>query len=335
VGFFLALAGGECQGRQRVSPFRTCGAVNSVIGEGISPRSAQYWVTRAEDRCNSVGGGWLARAFSPPYLEVPRRFRMSRPFVPFLAMAAFALVAATTPLAQLACAQTGSPGHQEGSYQSYGPNGARAGVAPIQAPFLGTWTSRQPGPNNNGTIVTFGEYGANGNFRSTSIIQGGTLNGMRMQVWGRYTAKQLGPNRYLVASHAYGVAPQSLCNPGGGCSPNTVPETATETIEMLDANSFHIQSTTGQGTGSNLHRAQIPQQLTSQIAAQVTLPALPRAQGNGAAPTMPTLHPYVTPGGGNKTMGNNCDNAQQNRICTVNNGHMYTDSRGCQVCAGP
>jgi len=260
---------------------------------------------------------------------------MFRPSLSRLTIAAVALIAAFFPSAQRARAQAGSAGHQEGSFQSYGPNGTREAGTPIQAPFLGTWMSRQPGPNNNGVIVMFGEYAANGNFRSTSIIQGGTLNGMRMQVWGRYTAKQLGPNRYLVTSHAHGVAPQTLCNPGGGCSPNTVPETATETIEMLDANSFHVQSTGGQGAGSNLHRADIPQQLTSQIAAQVTLPALPRAQSNGAAPTMPTMHPYVTPGGGNKTMGNNCDNAQQNRICTVNNGHMYTDSRGCQVCAGP
>jgi hypothetical protein len=251
-------------------------------------------------------------------------------------MAAFALVTTTFQLAMPVQAQVGSPGHQQGSYQSYGPNSPGGGAAPAQTPFLGTWTSRRPGPNGNGTILLFGEYAANGNFRSTSVIQGGTLNGMRMQVWGRYTAKKIAPNRYLVNSHAQGVAPQSLCNPGGSCSPNTVPETATETIDMLDANSFHIKAINGQGSGSDLHRAEIPPQLASQIAAQVMLPALPRAAGNGgAAPTMPTMHPYVTPGGGNKTMGNNCDNAQQNRICTVNSGHMYTDSRGCQVCAGP
>jgi hypothetical protein len=263
---------------------------------------------------------------------------MFRPSDSRITMTASALVAVSILTVTLAGApagaQAGPPNHQEGSYQSYGPNGARAAGAPIQAPFLGTWSSRQPGPNNNGVVITFGEYAANGNFRSTSVIQGGTLNGMRMQVWGRYTAKQIGPNRYSITSHAHGVAPQRLCNPGGGCSPNTIAETTTETIEMLDANSFHIQSTTGPGPGADLHRAEIPQQLTAQIAAQVMLPALPRASGNGgAAPTMPTLHPYVTPGGGNKTMGNNCDNAQQNRICTVNNGHIYTDNRGCQVCA--
>ena len=261
---------------------------------------------------------------------------MSRLSASRFAIAALALIAASFQSGQPVRAQVGSPGHQQGSYQSYGPDGANGLGAPIQAPFLGTWSRRQPGPNNNGVIVTFGEYAPNGNFRSTSVIQGGTLNGMRMQTWGRYTVKQIAPNRYLVTSHARGVAPQSLCNPGGSCSPNTVPETATETIDMLDANSFHIKSTNGQGTGSDLHRADIPPQLTSQIAAQITLPALPRAAGNGGgAPTMPTLHPYVTPGGGNKTMGNNCDNAQQNRICTVNNGHIYTDARGCQVCAGP
>lgn len=261
---------------------------------------------------------------------------MFRPRGSRFTMAAFALVAASFQPALPAQAQVGSPGHQQGSYQSYGPDGAGAGAAPNQAPFVGTWSSRQPGPNGNGTIVMFGEYAANGNFRSTSIIQGGTLNGMRMQVWGRYTAKKIGPNRYLVNSHALGVAPQTLCNPGGSCSPNTLPETAAETIDMLDANSFHIKSNNGQGPGSDLHRAEVPQQLTSQVAAKVMLPALPQAVGKGgSAPTMPTLHPYVTPGGGNKTMGNNCDNAQQNRICTVNSGHIYIDSRGCQVCAGP
>lgn len=261
---------------------------------------------------------------------------MFRPSISNFTMAAFALIAASFQATHPAQAQVGSPGHQQGSYQAYGPNGAKGTGAPIQGPFLGTWTSRKPGPNNNGTIVSFGEYAPNGNFRSTSVIQGGTLDGMRMQVWGRYTVKQIAPNRYLVTSHAQGVAPQSLCNPGGSCSPNIVPEKATETIDMLDANSFHIKSTNGPGPGSDLHRADIPPQLTSQIAAQVTLPALPRAAGNGGvAPTMPTLHPYVTPGGGNKTMGNNCDNAQQNRICTVNGGHMYRDNRGCMVCAGP
>jgi hypothetical protein len=252
------------------------------------------------------------------------------------AIAGFALIALSIQSVEPAYSQVGSPGHQQGSYQSYGPNGTKGPGAPIQAPFLGTWTSHQPGPNGNGTVVVFGEYAANGNFRSTSIIQGGTLNGMRMQVWGRYMVKQIGPNRYSVTSHAHGVAPQTLCNPGGGCSPNTVPESMTETIDMVDANNFHIQSNDGQGAGSDSHRAEIPQQLATQLPSQITLPALPRAAGNGGgAPTMPAINPYKTPGGGNKTMGNNCDNAQQNRICTVNSGHIYIDARGCQVCAGP
>jgi hypothetical protein len=229
-------------------------------------------------------------------------------------------------------AQVGSPGHQEGSFASYGPGGQRGNGVPIQAPILGSWMTRQPMQNGKGMILTFGEYAPNGNFRATSIVQGGTLNGMRMQVWGKYQIRQIGTNRYEMTSHSRGVAPQSFCTADGQCHPNVLPENATETIEMIDANSYHSKTTmNGQVTEADLHRSEIPPGLTTQVAAQVQLPAPPPS--GGGAPVMPTLHPYVTPGGGNKTMGNNCDNLQQQRICAINNGHIYTDTRGCQVCA--
>ncbi len=86
--------------------------------------------------------------------DIPRRFRVLRPSAFRFAIAGFALIAVSLQSVEPAYAQVGSPGHQEGSFQSYGPNGAKGAGTSIQAPFLhGSWSSRQPGPNNNGMIV--------------------------------------------------------------------------------------------------------------------------------------------------------------------------------------
>jgi hypothetical protein len=86
-----------------------------------------------------------------------------------------------------------------------------------------------------------------------------------------------------------------------------------------------------QSDGTVFQRTQLPQQLAQQL--PDTLYQRP----------VPTVSGGTTTGGRNggpatniPGLGGNCDDTQQNRICTVNSGRMYRDPKtGCMICAGP
>ena len=275
-------------------------------------------------------------------LAVQSRFT----YVSRTAVAALVAVAAITGV-RSANAQYGQPqGEQvqmQGSYAGYGPTQGM-NMNPTQGnPFIGSWFGASPLQNGSGRIVSFTEYLPNGNSRVSSIFQGGAMNGIRMQIWGKYAVKQIGPNRYNLTIYVKGYAPREICTTGGSCQPNTLPMSATETDDMQGPGKYHSHSElNGVVTDVDATRNPVPQELLSSVGPRLTFTPPPQAAGGGggggAAPTMPTLHPYVTPGGGNYHVpgqGGTCDDAQQNRICTINNGHMYTNSQGCRICAGP
>ena len=277
---------------------------------------------------------------------------MSRSLNVFQFITATALATLGLVCAQSACAQygqsQGNPGQygnggQQGGYAAYGPTAEMNMNPEPNNPFIGSWTTTMPMQDGSGQIVSFSEFLPNGNTRATSIFQGGSMNNIRMQVWGKYTVKQLGPHRYQLTISVRGHAPRQMCMHGGSCQNMDLPTNATETDDMHGPDSYHSVTTlNGVTTEAELHRSPVPPQLMSLVGPLVTFSAPPQAAqgggGGGGAPIMPTMHPYVTPGGGSYHVpgqGGTCDDAQQNRICSVNSGHMYTDSRGCRMCAGP
>jgi len=236
------------------------------------------------------------------------------------------------------CLTTQSAFSQEqGGYESYGPTpGMNMNPVPGN-PFIGSWTATIPIKNGSAQVLSFSEYLPNGNARNTSIIQGGPINGARMQTWGKYSVKQIGQNRYVLTFNLKGHAPREMCMQGGGCQNNDVPATVTDTDEIRGPGNFHFSTTVnGVTTEGDAYRSPVPRQLLSAVGPRVTFNPPPQSAGGSAKmPTMPTLHPYQTPGGGTYHVpgqGGTCDDAQQRRICSVNNGSFYRNSQGCLIC---
>ena len=208
-------------------------------------------------------------------------------------------------------------------------NGGQQGAS---NPFVGSWASVFPQPSG-GTNYTFERYGADGTYLLTNILRGSSTDGFRVQFWGRYTIQQVKGNSYRVTRHYTGHAPLQICAQGGGCNP--FPPPADENLVFTFLDGRHL---TAGGTNPVLERvAQIPQQLMAQLP-QSEFVAVP-------APAV-SVNPSLSTGGSSSSggyqsgsighvpgQGGTCDNLQQQRICTINDGYMYTGRDGCQHCS--
>jgi hypothetical protein len=198
-------------------------------------------------------------------------------------------------------------------------------AAQQQPGFVGTWSFSMPDGFGGQNFMWF-TYSPDGQYQMVSTIQGGRHNGSIIQRWGNYQFRSTGPNLYQIAVNITGGAPTQICAPGQGC-------TAVRGIQQQMNLTFHTDGETmRQGDGSIFHRSAVPPQLQARMAGTRTIAPVPQSpviqnNTNGTNNNAPIQRP---PG-----VGNQCDNAQQNRICTINSGRIYIDNRGCQVCAGP
>ena len=199
-------------------------------------------------------------------------------------------------------------------------------------PLIGSWFTRTP-QKDGSSLVIFAEYMPNGHWRATSIGQGGMSNGVRMQVWGTYKIHQTGQNRYELLSHADGYAPKRMCFQGGQCQNLPVPQDETETAEIRDANHVHVHSDGNGVFDADAERRPVPKELQTEVPEMLTMAPPPANNGGNAPAAGPNGGRYVTPANKIPGLGSNCDDAQQARVCTVNGHAMYTDSRGCRMCA--
>jgi len=71
--------------------------------------------------------------------------------------------------------------------------------------------------------------------------------------------------------------------------------------------------------------------LQQQVAERVLLPVEAPVQPHITQPVMPPSVRYQPL---RNRGGSGCDDMQQNRICTVNDGHIVIEN-GCQVCVSP
>ena len=198
-------------------------------------------------------------------------------------------------------------------------------------PFVGSWSSVFPQPSG-GTNYTFERYGADGSYLLTNIIQGSSTAGFRVQFWGRYTIQQVKGNSYRISRQYTGHAPLQICAQGGGCHPMPPPNDENLVFTFLDGN--HL---TAGGNNPVLERvAQIPPQLMAQLPQSefVAVPA-PAVSVNPS----PSTGGYSSGGYQSGSIGHvpgqagTCDNLQQQRVCTINDGYMYTGRDGCQHCS--
>jgi hypothetical protein len=194
-------------------------------------------------------------------------------------------------------------------------------AAQQQSGLVGTWGLVSP-DGNGGKNFSWYTFSANGQYQLVSSIVGGRNNGSVIQRWGTYQARSTGPNAYQVAVRITGGAPTQICAAGQGCTPVKGIQAQMNLAFQVNGNNLR------QGDGTVFQRSTVPANLQARLPATRNIAPVPQAKGGARYQSPP-------PGGGIPGLGPNCDNAQQNRICTVNNGRMYTDSRGCQVCAGP
>jgi hypothetical protein len=194
-------------------------------------------------------------------------------------------------------------------------------VGAQQSGIVGTWALRSP-DGAGGTNFSWYTFTANGQYQMVSSIQGGRNNGSTVQRWGTYQSRSTGANAFQVAVHITGGAPTQICAAGQGCTPVQGIQRTLGLNFQIDGNSMR------QSDGELFQRGTVPAQLQARLPATRNVTPVPQVSGGGRYVSPP-------PGGGIRGIGPNCDNAQQNRICTVNDGHMYRDSRGCMVCAGP
>ena len=196
-------------------------------------------------------------------------------------------------------------------------------------PIVGHWEQVQQA-RDGGVIHSFWIYGADGTYQMTSIQLGGapSANGFRMQFWGTYQINPAGDGRYMVKTFTAGKLPMTICVPGYSCrSTGPIPHPQ-QAYYQFQGNMF--QST----DGVTAQRSEVPQALMQTLPSTWNLqPPPPLAAsgrgttGGGSNSNAPTYH---VPG-----QGGTCDNAQQQRVCTINNGIITTDRNGCQHCNAP
>jgi hypothetical protein len=197
--------------------------------------------------------------------------------------------------------------------------------------LVGQWHAQFQTQQGGGDLYI--EYQGDGRFRT--IIYTPTQAMTVAQNFGTYTARLQAPGQLRVHRSISRRLPSQLCFPNGGnCQP--IPPGASEMDEQLS-----IQSDGSLRDNSNmaLRRDPIPPQFLQDIPDriflhQVPVMAAPPAGGaigpnsSNSAPTHMT--PRIAPGN-----SDTCNDLQQNRLCTINGGTMYTDKRGCRMCAGP
>lgn len=193
-------------------------------------------------------------------------------------------------------------------------------AAQQQSGIVGTWALRSP-DGQGGTNFSWFTFTANGQYQMVSAIQGGRNNGSVVQRWGTYQSRPMG-NSVQVAVRITGGAPSQICAPGQGCTP-------VQGIQrMMNLNFTVAGSSLRQSDGTVFQRSTVPAQLQARMSGSRNIAPVPQTRGGARYVSPP-------PGGGIPGLGGNCDDAQQNRVCTTNSGHMYKDNRGCMVCAGP
>ena len=194
-------------------------------------------------------------------------------------------------------------------------------AAQQQSGIIGTWGLVTP-DGGGGKNFSWYTFTSNGQYQLVSSIVGGRNNGSEIQRWGTYQARSTGANAYQVAVRITGGAPSQICAAGQGCTPVKGIQAQMNLAFQVNGNNLR------QSDGTVFQRSTVPANLQARMPATRNIAPVPQAKGGARYQSPP-------PGGGVPGIGPNCDNAQQNRICTVNSGRMYTDSRGCQVCAGP
>ena len=205
---------------------------------------------------------------------------------------------------------------------------------PRESGLVGQWHAKFQTQQFSGDIYV--EYLSDGHFRS--IIYTPTQEMTVAQDFGTYTVRLERPGLLRVHRSISRHLPVQLCFPNGSnCQP--IPPGTTETDGQYTTQS---DGSLLDNTNMAFRREAIPPQFLQAIPDRIFLHQLPASAAppvggamrqnpsSSTAPAPAHMTPRVAPGN-----SDTCNDLQQSRLCTVNGGTMYTDKRGCRMCAGP
>jgi hypothetical protein len=205
----------------------------------------------------------------------------------------------------LATPAIGETGYGDNSY----PPGS--GVPQQQGPSpLGAWLGTGQPTNLGAPRVTMA-FAPNGQF--VRVEQTPQFIGRR---WGTYQAQQVGPTAWRVLLQTQGQLPQQICSQmtmgGVTCSPMQAPGPIQMSLQLTAPDTMMVDG--------------VPYQRDQGAALQVQVPAQEMLP-------VPPAYPSGGGGGGYRPLarGPQCDDLQQQRVCTINGGRLIT-SGGCMRC---
>ena len=202
--------------------------------------------------------------------------------------------------------------------------------------LVGTWSGQRA--VEGGLIEESDAFSGDGKFVSVRRL----ANGLIARFWGYYRASPAGLNQLRVEFQLQGSLPRQVCRQAPGyapqCQPFQVPANDTVLVTFSSPDQFLSVSQTIQGPPIAEARDSQAPLLQVQAPQQWVINVLP-PQSAPSTPTAPVVTPYQSPiNRGPATnipgLGGNCDDLQQRRICSINDGALVRGPNGCLVCTG-
>ncbi len=211
--------------------------------------------------------------------------------------------------------------YPQGQYPQGSPNEQ---LGPMD--ITGGWSTEVSGPQ--GVTRAAAVYGSDGTFVTLMQLPNGSIQ----KIWGTYTATQISPTQVQLEGQTQGWLPQQICAEAPGfpmrCQPYTVPPTESVTVQFTSPSTIEADGALwNRDPSPALLQAQVPAQVVNTVPAPVQ-PIIPQ-------PVDPNNPDAGNPDAGNPGAGNpGCDDLQQERLCTVNDGTIVMEG-GCEKCLSP
>ncbi len=187
-----------------------------------------------------------------------------------------------------------------------------------------SWQSQGQGGMDNNTV----SFQNDGSYVRVSQLVNGTL----LRYWGQYRASQTGPAQVQLQTQTQGWLPQQICAQAPcfpmRCSQPPRPTEMNFALNFTSPSTIMVQGVMlSRDPSPYLLQQNVPERVVSGVAAPI-VPNIPG--GGGGYSGGGSSHPATNIPG----LGGNCDDLQQQRICSINNGHIIT-SGGCMKCISP
>ena len=199
--------------------------------------------------------------------------------------------------------------------------GAAAGA--VATPILGSWFTTIHNPDGS-VLDLYDTFSGEHSWNATAVFRDKAGKVLTRRAWGEFSLTASAEGSYRLVTSTDEWSPRHTCvdkRPCESVPPLTRPY---DIISFIDLDHFHAA---GDTSVVSTRLRQLPIEATTPVPHILMLTATgepsdaPTPVGLDSMPQPP--HPRWSRG---------CDNLQQQRICTINDGQMGLDSNGCKVC---